>query len=139
MLLELNSRFVDSNVFVYVLMDDPANGARSVRILTRFEAGEETGWTSTLALSQVFSHLKKRKKPEAIDKFYEYLKESPIAITETSREDVEHAKEIKEEQTLDWSMWDDLVIASQMNRLKLTEIYSNDRDFDKFRNLKRMF
>jgi len=26
-----------------------------------------------------------------------------------------------------------------MNRLKLTEIYSNDRDFDKFRNLKRMF
>jgi len=134
----LNARFVDSNVFVYVLMDDPVNGAKSVRILTRFEEGEETGWTSTLALGQVFSHLKKRKKPEAVDKFYEYLKESPISITETTREDVEHTKQIKEEQNLEWRMWDDLVIASQMETLKLSEIYSNDRDF-KFKKLNRIF
>ena len=36
-------------------------------------------------------------------------------------------------------MWDDLVIAAQMERLKLGEIYSNDRDFDKIRGLKRVF
>ena len=120
-------------------MDDPAYGAKSVRILTGLEEGEETGWTSTLALGQVFSHLKKRKTPEAIDKFYDYLKESPLAVAETTREDMEHAKEIKGEQKLEWSMWDDLVIASQMERLELTEIYSNDRDFDKIQKLKRFF
>ena len=135
----MNSRFVDSNIFVYVIMGDPAHGARSVRILTGFEEGKEVGWTSTLALSQVFSHLKKRKAYHAIDKFYEYVQESPVAITQTTREDMERAREIKVESGLSWSMWDDLVLASQMERLKLTEIYSRDLDFDKFQNLKRIF
>jgi len=135
----LESKFVDSNVFIYVLMDDPAHGAKSVNILAGFEKGKETGWTSTLALSQVFSHLKKRKHYEAIDKFYDYIEESPIGVTQTTREDFERARKIKGESDLAWSMWDDLVLASQMERLKLTEIYSNDADFDKLQNLKRIF
>ena len=36
-------------------------------------------------------------------------------------------------------MWDDLVLAAQMDRLGVTEIYSNDADFDKLRGLKRVF
>ena len=135
----MNSRFVDSNIFIYVLMDDPAHGSKSVRILTGLEEGRESGWTSTLVLSQVFSHLKKRKNYEAIDKFYDYIEGSPISVTQTTRQDLERAKEIKDEHHLSWDSWDDLVLASQMERLKLTEIYSADRDFDRFQNIKRIF
>ena len=135
----MNSRFVDSNVFIYVLMDDPSFSTKALGILSRIEQGSESGWTSTLALGQVFSHLKKRRRYEAIDKFYDFLEGTPIRVSETTREDLVGARTTKEEQNLPWSMWDDLVIASQMRRLGVSEIYSNDRDFDKLSGLKRFF
>lgn len=133
------TRFIDSNLFVYVMMQDPSFAERSLQVLTSIEEGKETGWTSTLALSQVFSHLKKRGKHSVIDKFYGYLESAPINVTETSREDIDRAQSIKKEQSLPWSMWDDLVLAAQMQRLKLSEVYSNDADFDKIQGLKRIF
>lgn len=36
-------------------------------------------------------------------------------------------------------MWDDLVITAQMKRLGITEIYSNDKDFDRIPWIKRIF
>lgn len=135
----MNVRFVDSNLFVYVMLDDPAFAGKSLSILTGFEEGRETGLTSTLVLSQVFSHLKKRGRHPAIDKFYDYLESSPISVVETTREDMSRAREIKEEQSLPWSMWDDLVIAAQMERAKIADIYSNDVDFDGIKGLNRIF
>ena len=133
------ARFIDSNLFVYVMMQDPSFSERSLQVLTGIEEGRETGWTSTLALSQVFSHLKKRGKHSVIDKFYGYLESAPINVTETSREDIDRAQSIQKEQSLPWSMWDDLVLAAQMQRLKLSEVYSNDVDFDEIKGLKRIF
>ena len=133
------SRFVDSNIFVYVIMNDPAYATKSVEILARFEEGAETGWTSMLALSQVFAHLRRRKKYREIDTFYDYLEGSPLSISDTTRSDMDRAREMKHELDLPWSMWDDLVLASQMERLKVTEIYSNDTDFDLLKGAKRIF
>ncbi|MDG7018599.1 MAG: type II toxin-antitoxin system VapC family toxin [Nitrososphaerota archaeon] len=135
----MSSRFVDSNLFIYVMMQDPSFADRSLGILESFEKGTETGWTSTLVLSQVFSHLKKRGKLSVIDKFYGYMESSPISVLETTRDDVVGAQEIKKDQSLPWSMWDDLVIAAQMKRAKVDEIYSNDGDFDRIKGLKRIF
>jgi predicted nucleic acid-binding protein len=35
--------------------------------------------------------------------------------------------------------WDDIVIASQMKRCGIDEIYSNDSDFDSIPGIKRVF
>lgn len=120
-------------------MNDPTHGGSALQVLTRIEEGKETGWTSTLVLSQVFSHLKNRGRHEAIDRFYDYLQGSPISVAETTLEDVIRARKAKEEQAQPWGLWDDLVIASQMARLGITEIYSNDTDFDRLKGLKRIF
>jgi predicted nucleic acid-binding protein len=37
------------------------------------------------------------------------------------------------------AIWDDLVIASQMKRMNITEIYSNNSDFDSIAGVKRIF
>ena len=133
------TRFLDSNIFICVLSGDPAYSAKSLRILLELEEGRQEGWTSTLVLSQVFSYLKKKHKFEAVDKFYEYLDGSPISVTPTTREDLEAAKALKGKLRLPWSMWDDLVIASQMSRLGITEIHSADTDFNKISGIKRVF
>jgi len=38
-----------------------------------------------------------------------------------------------------WNLFDDLVIAHQMRRLGIEEIYSNDSDFDRIGQVKRVF
>ena len=38
---------------------------------------------------------------------------------------------------LPWSMWDDRIIAAQMKRLNIKEIFSNDKDFEKVPWIKR--
>jgi len=135
----LKIRFIDSNVFVYLLLKDPRYGKTSLQIFERIERGEEKGLTSTLVLSQVFAHLIRRGKGEVIEKLYEYLNEVPIDIIDTRYEDFKKALELRKEKKLAWEMWDDLVIVSQMMRTKVKEIYSNDKDFDKMPGVKRIF
>ena len=139
MVSEVGLRFIDSNIFIYLLLKDPVYGRKALGILLRFERGEELGATSTLVLSQVFSHLKKRGKAKAIDMFYEYVDQMPIKIVDTTLEDLKQAKRLKLELNLPWRLWDDLVIAAQMKRLGIEVIYSNDEDFDLIKGIKRVF
>ena len=60
-------------------------------------------------------------------------------MTETTRDDLVNARTKREEKGLAWSLWDDLVIAAQMRRLNISEIYSNNADFDKLKGLTRFF
>jgi predicted nucleic acid-binding protein len=133
-----DSRFINSNAFIYVLLNDPALATKALKTLTGFEEGKETKWTSTLAHGQVFSHLKNRGKSDAIDKLYGHLEGSPINVTGTTLDDITEARKIKKEQHHHWSTWDDLVLAAQMKRLGVEEIYSNNTDF-KLKWTKRAF
>jgi len=135
----LKTRFIDSNIFIYVLLKDPRYGKTALQILERIERGEERGLTSTLTLTQVYAHLIRRKKGKVIAKVYEYLDEAPIDVIDTKYDDFKKAFELRKEKNLPWEMWDDLVIASQMMRAKVEEIYSNDEDFDKIPGVKRIF
>jgi predicted nucleic acid-binding protein len=131
-------RFVDSNIFVYHLADDPKYGERAQEILTRIEGGEKAV-TSTLVISQVCSYLKWRKYQEAIPVFINMLRSLPtLAKEDTTFLDISHALTLKEETGASWKKWDDLVIVAQMRRLGVKEIYSRDSDFDAL-GVKRVF
>ena len=133
------TRFVDSNVFVYHLAADMAYGKRATAILKSIEDGEEAA-TSTLAAIQVCSYLKWKKAHEAIPSFLALLKSlTTLKKYETTILDFEEAKRIQSDLKLSWLYWDNALIAAQMKRLGITEIYSNDGDFDKFPQIKRIF
>lgn len=132
-------RFLDSNVFVYHLAGDPTYGQRAKTIIEKIEAGENAV-TSTLVIAQVCSYLKWKRKESVIPLFLSFLKGlMSLQKIETNTLDFEEARSIQLQLNLPWSMWDDLVIASQMKRLNLKEIYSNDIDFDKIPWIKRIF
>ena len=132
-------RFVDSNVFVYHLAADPVHGKTAKNLLEKIERGEKSA-TSTLAVTQVCSYLRWKGKQSVIPLFLSLLKRlTSIDKVETHILDFEEARGIQSELNLPWSMWDDIVIAAQMKRLNLREIYSNDNDFDKIPWIKRIF
>jgi predicted nucleic acid-binding protein len=131
--------FVDSNVFVYHLAADPLYGQKARLLLERIEGGERAA-TSTLAITQVCSYLKWKKKQNVIPIFLSLLKRlTSMEKVETNMLDFEEARSIQLELNLPWSMWDDIVIAAQMRKLNIKEIYSNDNDFDKIPWIKRTF
>jgi predicted nucleic acid-binding protein len=130
---------VDSNIFVYHLAADPVHGKKAKKILENIQDGEKCA-TSTLIITQVCSYLKWKKKHEAIPIFLSFLKRlTSLDKVETTVLDFEEAKSVQSALKLSWSMWDDIVIAAQMKRLKMKEIYSNDKDFDNIRWVKRLF
>ncbi len=132
-------RFVDSNVFIYLMLKDPDYSSTALNILLRFEEGVEIGYTSTFVLSQVLAHLIRRGRIEAVEKLYDYLEGALIVVVETLRDDFDNARKLKRGLGLPWELWDDLVIASQMIRYNIREIYSNDSDFDLIKDIKRIF
>lgn len=132
-------RFIDSNVFIYHLAGDPEWGNISYKILKRIEEGEEAV-TSTLVISQVCGYLRWRRRPDVIPKFIGFIKSLPNLIKlDTLFIDFINADELCARYNLEWRLWDDLVIASQMARLSIGEIYSNDSDFDRIPYIKRIF
>jgi len=131
--------FVDSNIFVYHLAADPVHGQKAKKILENIQGGEKCA-TSTLIITQVSSYLEWKKKPDAIPIFLSLLKHlTSLDKVETTMLDFEEARSMQSTLKLSWSMWDDIIIAAQMQRLKIKEIYSNDKDFDKIQGVKRLF
>ena len=129
-------RFVDANVFVYHLASDPKFGKTAEEILRRIE-NEEQAATSTLVISQVASYLKWKKKANLIPNFMDFLQSLPnLTKMETSFMDFVASRKLEQ---ANGAIWDDLVIASQMKRNNLDEIYSNDSDFDGIPGIRRLF
>lgn len=129
-------RFVDSNVFIYVLDRHPKFGETAKRILKGIEDGEEAV-TSTLVIEEVCAYLTKQKRQAELQGFvdtlltYGCLLKRPYLF-----EDIITAKEMSRIYRIDW---DDLVITAQMQREGVGEIYSNDADFDRVPRIKRIF
>lgn len=132
-------RFVDSNVFVYHLAADPTYGQTAKNLMEKIETGEKSA-TSTLVIAQVCGYLKWKRRQNVIPLFLSFLKRlTSLQKNETHMLDFEEARGIQLQFNLPWSMWDDTVIAAQMKRLNINEIYSNDSDFDKIPWIKRTF
>jgi predicted nucleic acid-binding protein len=118
------------------MAEDPRYSETARKILSRIEQGEVAA-TSTLIINQVVSYLRWKKAAASIPRFLEFLQSLPsLSKAETTFADYIEAKKRSDEK---WSLFDDYVIAHQMERLNLTEIYSNDSDFDNLEHIKRIF
>ncbi|KPV63515.1 MAG: PIN domain protein [Candidatus Bathyarchaeota archaeon BA2] len=130
-------RFLETNIFLYVLTAHPNFGSVAKAILQRIEEGEEAA-TSSLVVAEVCAWLEYYKLDDKIDFFFKILQSYPtLTIYETTYEDEVKAKDLKSQYPkLEFF---DLVHVAQMYRLKILEIYSNDKGFDKVKDIKRLF
>jgi predicted nucleic acid-binding protein len=130
-------RFVETNIFLYVITAHPEFGLVARRILERVSSGEEAA-TSSLVIAEVCAWLEYRKKKTEVDAFLSAVDSYPsLRKSETTYADEQRAKEL--EPYYPRLEFFDRVYLAQMERLKLTEIYSNDRAFDRVKGIKRIF
>lgn len=130
-------RFLDSNVLIYHLAADPGHGKQASDIVHSLEKSD--GCVSTLVLDQVCGYLKYRGRQNIIPHFLNFVAGTPTLIkTETLFSDFAAAMDLQRAGNLPWRFWDDLVIAAQMQRLGIKEIYSFDSDFDHITGIRRL-
>ncbi len=130
----LERKFIDSNVFLYVLRADPRYGERARELLR-----DQGLVTSTLVVSQVIAHLERKGSLDAIPPFLEFLEEHPVEVIPTTLDDFVRAIKLAKKENLSLKMWDDLVITSQMMEVGIRVVLSNDGDFDRIRWIVRVF
>jgi len=120
-----------------VITAHPDLGSKAKEILERIESGEQA-MTSSLVVAEVCAWLEYHGMRDKIDAFFKALESYPtLKKCETTYEDEFKAEDLKSRYShLEFF---DRVYLAQMLRLKLTEIYSNDRGFDKVSEIKRIF
>lgn len=130
-------RFVETNIFLYVITAHPEFGAVARRILERIGSGEEAA-TSSLVIAEVCAWLEYHKKKNDVSTFLSAVDSYPsLQKLDTTYADEQRAKEL--EHSHPRLQFFDRVYLAQMERLKLTEIYSNDRAYGRVKGIKRIF
>ena len=130
-------RFVDANVFIYILVKSPKESYEtSRRILQRIENGEEA-LTNTAVIQEVVDWLeynnRRREVKDFIIAINSYLTMNKI---NTAWDDVLAALDDMEKHGVDFV---DALILQTMKKNDMEEIYSNDTDFDKIKWIKRIW
>jgi predicted nucleic acid-binding protein len=130
-------RFVETNIFLFVITAHPDFGPLAKAILERIDSGEEAA-TSSLVIAEVCVWLEYHKKKNEVGTFLSAVDSYPsLRKFETTYTDEQRAAEL--ERSYPRLEFFDRVYLAQMERLKLTEIYSNDKAFDRVKGIKRIF
>ena len=116
-------RFVDTNVFIYVITAHPAFGPAARRILERIEAGEEA-LTSTLVLCEVAWVLEAMGRQGDINPTIEkILSYKSLRVADFGAEDLVMGSVNLTNYRIDFN---DGVNLAVMERNGVKEVYSND-------------
>jgi len=130
-------RFLETNIFLYVITAHPNFGSVAKAIFQRIEEGEAAA-TSSLVVAEVCAWLEYHKLDDKIGLLFKILQSySTLTVIETTYNDEVKAKDL--ESHYPKLEFFDRVYLAQMNRLKIPEIYSNDKGFDKVKEIKRLF
>jgi len=130
-------RFVDANVFIYVLVKSPKEDyLTSKSILKRIEDGEEA-ITSTSIIQEVVEWLEYNRRREEARKFLIALN-SYAVMRKVSVSWREMLDAVSDMEKYDLDLIDALTL-QVMKKNNVTEIYTNDKDFDRVEWVRRIW
>lgn len=131
-----NMRALDTNVIVFHVLGDSKFGGKASKIIRNIDQGEATLIPLAVLKETLFELLRHgRALPEIIETFKPFQKDN-IIIAEDNFSIFLQGLEIADKYKIDPT---DGVIVAMMVRHGISEIYSNDPDFDKVPGIKRIF
>jgi len=130
-------RYLDANIFIYILDEVSEKYFRetSEKILKRMQNGESI-ITSSITLMEVFWWCERYLKHRIKEVYEMILSYEGLNVINVTFDMLDVALSYKEKYGLEIN---DCVSLVLMARLGVSEIYSNDEDFDKVEGIKRIF
>lgn len=134
---------IDTNIFIFAVDGRSPYKSTAIELLQEVFAGEERVflcWEVLHGFRRIATSthiLKEALTPEKADTFIDDLIGHPLAITlSPTKESWQIFKRYSREMNLIGNLVTDAIIASQLEANGVKKIYSNDRDFRKFTNLR---
>jgi len=128
--------YLDTNVFVYAAINNGHLGAKCRNILSKIAESKSEAFTSILTWDEfVYSIWKKENKEKAIAEGKLFLKLPNISFIGASYEIINKSQRIIEKYNLKPR---DAIHAASAIISGMKEIISDDSDFDKVKELKRI-
>jgi len=128
---------IDANIILrFLTNDDPVKAEACAGLLEKVERNECRVWLPDLVLADIIWTLEKfyrTSKPEIAELLTPLVGLRGMYCAD--KEDVLQALNFYVRHNLDWT---DAFVAAQIISQKAGMIYSYDRDFDKFREIKRV-
>jgi len=130
-------RFVDSNVFIYVLVKSPKDDYETAkRILQRIEEGE-AAITNTAVVQEIVDWLEYNNKRREVEKFLTAIN-SYITMKKAEVSWNEMMEAISDMKKYDLDFVDALILQT-MKKNNVKEIYTNDKDFNRVKGIRRIW
>ncbi|HIE14409.1 TPA: PIN domain-containing protein [Candidatus Bathyarchaeota archaeon] len=130
-------RFVDSNVFIYVLVRSPKDDYETAkRILQRIEEGEEA-ITNTAVIQEIVDWLEYNNRRREVKTFLTAIN-SYITMKKAEVFWNDMMEAIGDMKKYDLDLVDALTLQT-MKKNNVKEIYTNDRDFDRVKGIRRVW
>ena len=128
--------YLDANFFIFALLDNTKKGEKARVMQKEIIGGKYIAFTSALALDEIMWVLIKNNKKNILRKAIEDIYAMPnLEVREVSSLVPVHALEFMEKYNLKPR---DAFHAAIMKQFQLKEIASDDSDFDKVKELKRI-
>jgi len=130
-------RFVDSNVFIYVLVKSPKDDYETAkRILQRIEEGE-AAITNTAVVQEIVDWLEYNNKRREVEKLLTAIN-SYITMEKAEVSWNEMMEAISDMKKYDLDFVDALTLQT-MKKNNVKEIYTNDKDFNRVKGIRRIW
>ena len=130
-------RFVDSNVFIYVLVKSPKDDYMTAkRILQRIEEGEET-ITNTAVIQEIVDWLEYNDRRREVKMLLTAIN-SYITMKKAKISWNEIMEAIGDMKKYDLDLVDALTLQT-MKKYGVKEIYTKDKGFDRVKGVKRIW
>lgn len=126
--------YIDSNVFVYAILNTEEIGEKARSLLQRIQQGEEKAETSALTFDEVFWAIKKIDFEAALEAIQAFLNFPNLEIVSVDRDLSLSALQLIKEYNLDPR---DAIHAATAIAGKAEVVVSTDPHFDKLKELKR--
>lgn len=127
--------YLDSNVFIYAIINTQDLGQKARSLLEKVQCGEEKAQTSALTFDEVFWVIKKHSQEAAIEASEAILNFPNLEIIAANRETALYALELIKKYNLAPR---DAIHAATAFAEKTETIISEDTHFDKIKELKRL-
>ncbi len=133
------TRFVDTNIFLrHLTGDDPAKAQQCLALFQRAKQNELTLTTSEAVVAEVVYMLSSKKvyhlpREEIRVRLYPLLSLPGLKLPH--RRSLLRALDLYAHSLLDF---EDALTVAHMERTKLTELYSYDREFDQIEGVRRL-
>ncbi|MBI5553228.1 MAG: type II toxin-antitoxin system VapC family toxin [Candidatus Diapherotrites archaeon] len=127
--------YIDANVFVYAILDSAKTGNAARKIIGAIQEGKTSAGTSALTFDEIVFVVRKNRGGEAALTAGEtFIRMNNLRIFPTDRETITRAIEQIRKYGLHPR---DAIHLATMEQHQLTEIISEDRDFEKITKIKR--